>query len=99
MRTENLIHPGEILKEEYLKPMGISSNTLAIALRVPATRIGDIIHKRRGINADTALRLGQYFNTTAYFWMNLQTNYDLQVALKENEQEINSIHKCTKLAY
>lgn len=99
MRTKNLIHPGEILREEFMIPMGISQNALAIALRVPATRIGDIVHEKRGITADTALRLGKYFNTTSDFWMNLQSNYDLQVALKEKESEIYSIHVCSKLVY
>ena len=69
MRTENLIHPGEILREEFMKPMGISQNALALALRVPATRIGEIVNERRGISADTALRLAIYFNTTSDFWM------------------------------
>lgn len=99
MRTENLIHPGEILREEFMKPMGISQNALAIALRVPATRIGEIVNERRGISADTALRLAKYFNTTSDFWMNLQTNYDLKIALKEKESEIYSIQACSKLAY
>ena len=99
MRTQNLIHPGEILREEFMKPMGISQNALAIALRVPATRIGEIVNERRGISADTALRLAIYFNTTSDFWMNLQTNYDLKIALKEKESEINSIQVCSKLAY
>ena len=99
MRTQNLIHPGEILREEFMKPMGISQNALAIALRVPATRIGEIVNERRGISADTALRLAKYFNTTSDFWMNLQTNYDLKIALKEKESEIQSIQVCSKLAY
>ena len=99
MRTENLIHPGEILREEFMKPMGISQNALAIALRVPSTRIGEIVNERRGISADTALRLAIYFNTTSDFWMNLQTNYDLKIALKEKESEIHSIQVCPKLAY
>ena len=99
MRTQNLIHPGEILREEFMKPMGISQNALALALRVPATRIGEIVNERRGISADTALRLAKYFNTTSDFWMNLQTNYDLKIALKEKESEIYSIQACSKLAY
>ena len=99
MRTENLIHPGEILREEFMKPIGISQNALALALRVPATRIGEIVNERRGISADTALRLAKYFNTTSDFWMNLQTNYDLKIALKEKKSEIYSIQACSKLAY
>ena len=99
MRTQNLIHPGEILREEFMKPMGISQNALALALRVPATRIGEIVNERRSISADTALRLAKYFNTTSDFWMNLQTNYDLKIALKEKESEIYSIQVCSKLVY
>lgn len=91
MRTDNLIHPGEILREEFMKPMGISQNALAIALHVPVTRIGEIVHERRGITADTALRLGKYFGTSSEFWMNLQNNYDLQVVLREKEDEISLI--------
>ena len=81
MRTENLIHPGEILREEFMEPMGISQNALAIALHVPVTRIGEIVHERRGITADTALRLGKFFGTTSEFWMNLQVNYELQLTV------------------
>ena len=87
MRTENLIHPGEILREEFMKPMGISQNALAIALHIPVTRIGEIVHERRGITADTALRLGKYFGTTSEFWMNLQTQYDLGKTFKEKKKE------------
>ena len=99
MRTKDLIHPGEILREEFMKPMGISQNALALALRVPATRIGEIVNERRGISADTALRLAKYFNTTSDFWMNLQTNYDLKIALTEKKSEIHSIQVCSKLMY
>ena len=88
MRTENLIHPGEILREEFMKPMGISQNALAIALHIPVTRIGEIVHERRGITADTALRLGKYFGTTSEFWRNLQTQYDLGKTFKEKKEDI-----------
>lgn len=88
MRSENLIHPGEILREEFMEPMGISQNALAIAIHVPATRIGEIVHERRGITADTALRLGKYFGTSPEFWMNLQMNYDLGVANKSQKSDI-----------
>jgi len=74
------IHPGEILREDFMKPLGISMNRLALELRVPVTRIGDIVHGRRGVTPDTALRLGRYFNTSARFWMNAQSSYDLEVA-------------------
>lgn len=80
MRTKNLIHPGEILLEEFLKPLGISQTKLAIDLRVPAPRINAIVRGRRSITADTALRLGAYFGMEPQFWLNLQGNYDLGVA-------------------
>ena len=99
MRTKNLIHPGEILREEFMKPLNISQNALAIAMHVPATRIGEIVNEKRGITADTALRLGVFFNTTSEFWMNLQSNYDLQTALIGKEAEINSIQSSSKLVY
>lgn len=75
--THAPVAPGEILVEEFMKPLKLSANALALALRVPATRIGDIIRAKRGISADTALRLGRYFNTSPEFWLNLQTNFDL----------------------
>jgi len=74
------IHPGEILREEFLVPLGMSAHQLALALRVPATRINDIVNERRGITADTALRLSRYFGTTPKFWLNLQASYELEVA-------------------
>jgi antitoxin HigA-1 len=74
------IHPGEILLEEFIRPAGISINGLALALRVPATRISAIVNETRGITADTALRLGRYFSTSSEFWMNLQRDYDLRMA-------------------
>jgi addiction module HigA family antidote len=74
------IHPGEILREDYLKPLGLTAHRLAMVLRVPATRIAEVIHERRAITADTAIRLGRYFNTAPRFWLNLQTAYDLEVA-------------------
>ena len=74
------VHPGEILREEFLKPLRLSMNKLALDLRVPVTRIADIVNERRGITADTALRLARYFQNAPAFWMNLQTRYDLQVA-------------------
>ncbi len=81
-KTDRLppIHPGEILREDFLKPLGISMNRLALDLRVPVTRIAEIVHQRRGITPDTALRLGRYFNTSARFWMNAQSSYDLETA-------------------
>ncbi len=83
------IHPGEIIKEEYLEPLGMSVNALAIALRVSGTRINDVVRQKRAISVDTALRLGKYFNTSGKFWMNLQTSYDLKIAEK-NMAKINA---------
>ena len=74
------VHPGEILKEEFMVPLGLSMSKMAMDLRVPVTRIADIVNERRGITADTALRFARYFKNTAAFWMNLQTRYDLEVA-------------------
>ena len=74
------IHPGEIIKEEYLEPLSMSVNALAVALRVPASRINDVVRQKRGVSIDTAIRLARYFNTTAQFWMNLQISYDLKIA-------------------
>jgi addiction module HigA family antidote len=73
------VHPGEILREEFMTPLGLSMNRVAIDLRVPLTRIADIIHERRGVTTDTALRLARYFKTSPTFWLNLQTRYDLEV--------------------
>jgi len=73
------VHPGEILQEEFLKPMGISQYRLAKDTRVPARRVNEIVHGTRAITADTALRLARYFGTSPAFWMNLQTRYDLEV--------------------
>ncbi len=82
------VHPGEILREEFMKPLGLSMNKLALDLRVPVTRIAEIVHERRAISTDSALRLGRYFNTTAVFWMNLQVRYDLEVAEGQLAQQI-----------
>ncbi|MDA2913405.1 HigA family addiction module antitoxin [Acidobacteriia bacterium AH_259_A11_L15] len=82
------IHPGEILREEFMNPLGLSMNKLALDLRVPTTRISEIVHGRRAITPDTALRLAQYFATSARFWMNLQTNYDLAATGDEELEEI-----------
>jgi len=81
-------HPGEILREEFLGPLGITANALAIALRVPATRIGEIVNERRAVTADTALRLSRYFGTTPDFWLNLQLAHDLSRAAVERGDEI-----------
>jgi len=80
--TEQLapIHPGEVLLEEFLKPMGISQNHLAMQIGVPARRINEIVLRKRRVTADTALRLARYFGTSAKFWLGLQMDYDLDVA-------------------
>jgi len=82
------IHPGEILHEDFMRPLGISMNRLALDLRVPVTRIAEIVHQRRSITPDTALRLGRYFNTSARFWINAQSSYDLEVAQDELQPTI-----------
>lgn len=74
------IHPGEVLLEEFLKPMNLSQNQLALALRVPTRRINEIVHGKRRITADTALRLARYFNMSPRFWLGLQMDYDLDIA-------------------
>src|SRR5271165_3241227 len=83
-KTLPLVHPGEILREEYLKPLGWSVNKLAAELKVPAQRINEIVRERRSISADTALRLGKFFGSTPEFWINLQSFYDLRKASNEN---------------
>jgi len=82
MKTKKLrpIHPGEILWEEFMKPRGLSQNALARALKVPPRRINEIVLAKRGITADTALRLARYFGTSAEIWTGLQSDYDLRVA-------------------
>ena len=82
------VHPGEVLREDYLIPLGLSATALAKALHVPAQRINDIVHQRRGITADTALRLARYFGGDARSWLNLQTAYDLRVAEIEHAKRI-----------
>lgn len=82
------VHPGEFLREDYLGPLGITANALAKALGVPASRINDIALERRGITADTALRLARYFGGDAQTWLNLQATYDLKVAQRDHGREI-----------
>jgi addiction module HigA family antidote len=82
------IHPGEVLREEFMEPLDLSANALAVALRVPAPRINDVARERRGITPDTALRLARYFKTTPQFWMNLQASYDLKIALRDSRGRI-----------
>ena len=85
------IHPGEILSEEFMKPLGISINRLSRDLHVPPNRIHGIVHGTRAITADTALRLGTYFDVTPEIWLNLQTEYDLRVARRTVGEEIAKV--------
>ena len=91
MRKQKIqpIHPGEILFEEFLKPMGISQYRLAKEISVPARRINEIVHGKRAITADTALRLGRYFSVSPEFWINLQTHYDLEVEKEKLASKLN----------
>ncbi|MBT8338702.1 MAG: HigA family addiction module antidote protein [Desulfatitalea sp.] len=93
------IHPGEILIEEFLEPMGISQYRLAKDISVPPRRINEIVHGKRSITADTALRLGRFFGMSPQFWLNLQTRYDLEVTedfLKDRlDNEVHSLHSQT----
>ena len=76
-------HPGVVLREEFMVPLEISANQLALKTRMPVTRITEILHERRGVSPDTALRLSRYFGTSAEFWLNLQAAYDLSKARHE----------------
>jgi addiction module HigA family antidote len=92
MSKKNLVlppvHPGEILREDLMSPLGLSSNRLARDLRVPVTRVSEIVHGRRSITADTALRLARYFGSSPQFWLNLQAAYDLEVATRRSVEQI-----------
>jgi addiction module HigA family antidote len=93
MERLNNIHPGEVLLEEFLKPLGISAYRLSKDIGIPQTRISAIIKGKRRITADTALRLSQYFGNSAKFWLGLQDDYDLEEELIANEKELLSIKK------
>jgi addiction module HigA family antidote len=88
-RTLNPVHPGEILLEEFLKPMNLSQNRLALDIGVPPRRINEIVLGKRSITADTALRLGRYFNMSAEFWLGLQMDYDLDLARDALHDRLN----------
>ena len=95
MRTETMykmrpIHPGEILREEFLAPLGLSASALAVELKVPAPRVNDVVRDRRAVTPDTALRLSWYFGTSPEFWMDLQTAYDLKAAARESGEKIKA---------
>ena len=83
------IHPGEVLREDFLKPSGLSAHALAQALHVPPPRINDVVRERRGVSADTAMRLARYFGGDARSWLNLQAAYDLRVAELHNAKRIS----------
>jgi addiction module HigA family antidote len=82
------IHPGEILEEEFMRPLGLSANALAKAVDVPVTRVSEIVRGRRGVTADTALRLARFLGTTAELWLALQSEYDLRIARRDLEESI-----------
>jgi addiction module HigA family antidote len=84
------VHPGEILQEEFLKPMNLSQNRMALDIRVPARRINEIVHGKRRITADTALRLAKYFKMSPQFWLGLQMDYDLDIAEDQLEDRLDN---------
>ena len=88
------IHPGEVLMEEYLEPLGITQHRLALAIGVPPRRINEIVHGTRRITADTALRMARYFGTSERFWMNLQGRYDLEM---ERDRLVDTLNEITPL--
>lgn len=85
------IHPGEVLREEFLQPLGLSAYRLAKELGVPQTRVSAILNERRGVSADTAARLARYFRTTPQFWLNLQADYDLEELARTKTRELDRI--------
>lgn len=85
------IHPGEVLREEFLVPMNLTAHKLAVSIGVPASRVDQIVKERRSISADTALRLARFFKTTPEVWLNLQTHYDLQIAQDKTQDELKQI--------
>ncbi|MDN4474211.1 HigA family addiction module antitoxin [Demequina zhanjiangensis] len=85
------IHPGEVLMEDFIEGFGITQNRLAVSIGVPPRRINEIVHGKRGITADTALRLAKYFGTSAQFWLNLQTHYELDIAEDRAAEQIAAI--------
>ncbi len=91
------IHPGEILREEFLNPLEITAYRLAKDIHVPATRIADILSGKRGISAETALRLARYFGNSAQFWLNLQSHYELREAQQRHQDEVLMIVRCENL--
>ncbi|MCI5132316.1 MAG: addiction module antidote protein, HigA family [Candidatus Electrothrix sp. EH2] len=102
MGTKKMVplHPGEVLQEEFLKPLGLSQNKLALALHVPARRINEIVLGRRGVSADTALRLARYFDMSPQFWLGLQMDFELDMAEDASEERIKrEIHPITDAGF
>lgn len=85
------IHPGEVLMEDFIKGFGITQNKLAVSIGVPPRRINEIVHGKRGITADTALRMGRYFGVEPQFWLNLQTQYELELAEDRVAEQVAAI--------
>lgn len=85
------IHPGEILMEDFIEGLGITQNKLAVSIGVPPRRINEIVHGKRGVTADTAIRLARYFGTSEEFWMNLQSNYELRLESRALREQIDLI--------
>lgn len=98
MKRLKPVHPGEVLQEEFLKPLGLSQNRVAIAIGVPPRRINEIVLGKRSITADTALRLGAFFQIDAEFWLNLQGSYELKKTRLAEESELRSIKPLASLA-
>lgn len=92
------IHPGEVLREEFIRPFGITAHALSMALQVPAPRIHEILHERRSVTVDTALRLAKYFGTSAEFWLGLQTDHDMAVARSTMGEALARIGRCELVA-
>ena len=84
------VHPGEVLKADFLEPLGLSVNALSRAIGMPRTRLNDVVRARRGITADTAMRLARYFRISARFWMNLQSHYELEVAEEAHGRRLDA---------
>lgn len=92
------VHPGEMLREEFMIPLGLSANALAISLQVPAPRINDIVREKRGISADTAVRLARYFGMSAGFWLGFRADCDRRMAEIKLADVLTRIHQCQPLA-
>ena len=88
------IHPGEVLREEFIRPLGMTAHALSMALQVPAPRIHEILHERRSVTVDTALRLAKYFGTSAEFWLGLQNDYDMAIARSTMSEALARIGPC-----